>query len=166
VSELDRFGGGGADHLVMCGGVFDALSFQVGGDGVQDRQQLGTVSGTVQEGGSEVAGHRSVGCVLWYCSRWGGSEIPEHVVHFLSIDGGVIPANAVASLNQVATDLPIGHAAHELLPWSLNACLSVGHTCLSGVVEKLIVSDPQGSIPGFVVCPTVVGSGAHRCRLN
>jgi hypothetical protein len=75
VSELDRFGGGGADHLVMCGGVFNALGFQVGGDGVQDRQQLGTVSGTVQESGSEVAGHRSVGCVFFGIVADGGQPL-------------------------------------------------------------------------------------------
>jgi len=92
-----------------------------------------------------------------------GSEIPEHVVHFLGVDRGVIPANAVASLNQVATDLPVSHAANELLPGGLNACLPVGHTCLSGVVEELIVADPEGGIPGFVVCPTVVGGEGGGC---
>ena len=32
----------------------------------------------------------------------------------------------------------------------------------SGVVQELIVTHPQGSVPGFVVCPTVVGCvGSH-----
>jgi len=56
-SELDRFGSRCADRLVMGGGVFDALSLQVGGDRLQDLQHLIAVSGAVQEGGCQVAGH-------------------------------------------------------------------------------------------------------------
>jgi len=55
----------------------------------------------------------------------------------------------------VATDLPFGHAADELGPGVLRS--SERHTRLSGVVEELIVLNPEGSVPGFVVCPTVVG---------
>ena len=57
MSELDRFGGRGADHLVMCGAILNALGFQVAGDRVQDLQELGAIGGTVQEGGCQVAGH-------------------------------------------------------------------------------------------------------------
>jgi len=63
----------------------------------------------------------------------------------------------------VASDLPISHAAHELLPRGLVIRAEL-HTRLSGVVEEFIVADPEGGIPGLVVCPTVVGgvgSGAH-----
>ena len=64
-SEGDRVSGGGADFGKVCGTLFNALSFQIGGDGVQDRQELGTVSGTVEQGEGEVAGHgRIVVCGL------------------------------------------------------------------------------------------------------
>jgi len=56
----------------------------------------------------------------------------------------------------VASDVPVHHAAHELLPWGLRVTAE-GHTRLSGIVEELVVLNPEGSVPGFVVCPTVVG---------
>ena len=39
---------------------------------------------------------------------------------------------------------------------------AVLNTCLGSVVQKLIIADPEGSIPGLVVCPTVVGVAGHR----
>ena len=38
---------------------------------------------------------------------------------------------------------------------------AVCDTRLSGVVEELIVADPQGSVPGLIVGPTVVGGVGH-----
>ena len=73
-SEGDGGRGRGIDFGKVLGALLNALSFQVGGDGVQDRQQLGTVSGTVQESGSEVAGHRSVGCVFFGIVADGGDQ--------------------------------------------------------------------------------------------
>lgn len=89
---------------------------------------------------------------------WGAmpSQFPDHFVHLIGIDGGVIPAHAVASLDEVASDLPVSHAPHELLPGGLKT-LPVGHTCLCRVVQKLIVLNPEGSVPGLVICPTVHG---------
>ena len=84
------------------------------------------------------------------------SEIGHHVQHLSGINGSIIPAHPIAGLHKVATDLPFGHAAHELLPGGLPGGTEL-NTCLGSVVEKLIVADPQGSVPGFVVCPTVVG---------
>ena len=49
------------------------------------------------------------------------SEFPDHFVHLSGIDGGVIPANAVASGDQVATDLTVSHAANELVPGGLQS---------------------------------------------
>jgi len=99
------------------------------------------------------------GCRWWYCitGRGDPSQFPDHLLHLLGIDGRVIPAHTVTRGFQMATDLPVSHAAHELLPGSLNAHLTVGHTCLSSVVEKLIVADPEGSVPGFEVGVTVHG---------
>ena len=84
------------------------------------------------------------------------SEFPQHLVHLVGVDGGVIPTHTVTSGDQMTTDLPVSHAANELVPWCLQT-LAVGDARLSGVVEKLIVADPEGSVPGFVVCPTVHG---------
>jgi len=62
----------------------------------------------------------------------------------------------------MATDLPVSHAADELIPGGLVIRAELD-TRLSGVVEELIVANPEGSIPGLVGCPTVVrgegGSG-------
>ena len=163
-SEGDGVSGGGADFGKVCGALLNALSFQIGGDAIQDRQELGAIGGTVQEGSGEVAGHgRIVGCGLK--GKGGGSEVRHHLLHLSGIDGRVIPANTVASGNQMASDLSVHHAADELLPGGLPWGTEL-NTCLCGVVEEFVVADPQGGIPGFVVCPTVVGSGAHRCRLN
>ena len=92
-------------------------------------------------------------------------EIVHHGDDLPSIDGGMIPGDAVTSLSKVATDLSVHHTADELFPRVL-IIATVGHTRSCGVVEELIILDPEGSIPGFVVCPTVVGSGAHRCCVN
>jgi len=56
-SRTNRVGGGGADFGKVLGTLLNALGFQIGGDRFQDCQQLGSVSGTVQEGGCQVAGH-------------------------------------------------------------------------------------------------------------
>ena len=84
------------------------------------------------------------------------SQFPEHLVHLVCINGGVVPCHPITSGTQVATDLPVHHAADELLPGGLNA-RAVGHTCLGGVVEEFIVADPEGSVPGLVVGVTVHG---------
>ena len=88
------------------------------------------------------------------------SQVPEHFVHLVCINGGVIPADTITSLDEVTTDLPVSHASDELIPRGLQT-FAEGHTRLSGVVEELIVADPQGGVPGFPVCPTVHGA----CRL-
>ena len=72
------------------------------------------------------------------------SQFLEKRTHCAGVDGVIVPPHAVARGNQVATDLP------EL------------NTRQSGVVQELIVLDPEGGVPGFVVGVTVVGCGAHR----
>ena len=84
-----------------------------------------------------------------------GSEVKHQVQHFGGIDGGVIPCHTVARGTQVATDLPFHHAALKLGPGVLP--LSELNARLGGVVQELIVLHPEGSVPGFVVCPTVHG---------
>jgi hypothetical protein len=82
------------------------------------------------------------------------SEIDHHGVHLVCIDGDAIPCHAVRGAAKVATDHAVHHAAHELIPRGL-AVATVLNTRLGGIVEELIVANPQGSIPGLVGCPTV-----------
>jgi hypothetical protein len=88
------------------------------------------------------------------------SEIGHHLHHGGGIDGGVVPLDAIGSLPQHPPDLTVGHTTDEFLPGGLIGA-AVLNTCLSGVVKELIVSDPEGSVPGLVVCPTVVGVAGH-----
>jgi len=70
-SEGDGVSSRGIDFGKVLGTLLNALGFHIGGDGVQDCQELGAIGGTVQEGGSEVAGHgRMLVCGL---ERKGGS---------------------------------------------------------------------------------------------
>jgi len=85
-----------------------------------------------------------------------GSEIDHEGVHLHVADLVVIPCHTVGGLPDVAPDVPMRHAAHELLPRGL-VVTAEGHARLSGIVEELVVLNPEGSVPGFVVCPTVVG---------
>ena len=94
------------------------------------------------------------------------SEIRHHLHHLSGVDCGVIPANAVACLLKVATDHAVSHAADELIPRGV-AFVAELHACLGSVVQKFVVPDPQGSVPGFIVCPTVVrgvGCSGHEVR--
>ena len=81
------------------------------------------------------------------------SEIRHHLRHLSGIDGGVIPPHAVARLTDEPTNNTVRHASHELDPGALT--LSKFNAGTGGVVEELIVADPKGSIPGFVVCESV-----------
>ena len=78
------------------------------------------------------------------------SEVGEEFSHLIGIDSGVIPGNPITRSTQHPTDLTLGHAANKLIPWGLGAVAEL-NASLSGVVEKLIVADPESSIPGFVV---------------
>jgi len=56
----------------------------------------------------------------------------------------------------VTPNVPMHHAPLELLPWGL-VSTAEGHARFGGIVEELVVLNPEGSVPGLVVCPTVVG---------
>jgi len=96
--------------------------------------------------------------------RVGGQRCPlvdtsqgdHHVHHLLGVDLIVIPRYAVGGLPEHPPDLSLHHATLELLPGGL-VVTAEGHTRLSGIVEELVVLNPEGSVPGLVVCPTVVG---------
>ena len=86
------------------------------------------------------------------------SEIDHQGDHLIGIDGRIVPCHAVTRSTQEATDHAFHHATLELIPGGL-IIAAVGHTCLGGVVEKLIVANPEGSVPGLVICVTVHRSG-------
>ena len=65
MSELDGFGSRSTDGSIVGSTVSDVGVCHVVSDRLQDRQELGAVSGTVEQGGGEVAGHgRIVVCGL------------------------------------------------------------------------------------------------------
>ena len=92
--------------------------------------------------------------------RVDSSEIGHHLHHLCLIDGRIVPTDPIGSLPQHPSDLTIGHATDEFCPWGLIGA-AVLNTCLGSVVEELIIADPKGSIPGLVICPSVVGVAGH-----
>ena len=69
----------------------------------------------------------------------------------------IIPTHVVARLLHAA----VHHASDELGVWLVVLSTELDARP-SGVVEKLIVAHPQGSVPGLIVGPTVVGCvGSH-----
>ena len=124
--------------------------------------------GTVREAGCLGENHRVRLVDLFIVDGRGGIacplcaslEIDHHLHHLAVVDAGRIPFDAIGGLTQHPPNLPLSHATDELLPWGLIVA-AVLNTRLSGIVQKLIVADPEGGIPGFVVGPTVVGVGGH-----
>jgi hypothetical protein len=96
-----------------------------------------------------------------------GSEIAHHLQDLAVVDAGAVPLHAVRGLPDVASDHALGHAAYKLLPRGLIVATEL-HTRLSGIVEELIVLNPESDVPGFVVGPTVeIKSGVgHVVCLN
>ena len=82
-------------------------------------------------------------------------EFCHHLVHLVGVDLRIVPCHAVISLAEHPTDLSVSHAANELRPWGLT--FGILNASDGGIVEELVVADPQRSVPSFVVCPTVVG---------
>ena len=83
-------------------------------------------------------------------------EVLKEGAHRAGVDGIIVPTHPVASGDQVATDLPVSHATDELPPGRLTLSCEL-NTGAGGVVQKLIVLDPEGGVPGLVVGITVVG---------
>ena len=97
-----------------------------------------------------------------------GSEIDHHGIHLIGIDGARIPTHPILGLHEVATDHAVSHGTNELIPRGLIVAAEL-NTRLSGVVEEFIVANPEGSVPGFVGRPTVVGAeggSGHVVCLN
>jgi len=68
------------------------------------------------------------------------------------VDSRIIPLNPVASDGHST----VRHASDELDVWGLVFGTKLD-ACLSGVVQKLVVANPERSVPSFVVFPTVHG---------
>ena len=96
-----------------------------------------------------------------------GSEIGHHLQDLAVVDAGAVPLHAIRGLPDVASDHALGHAADELIPRGLAVATEL-YTRLGGIVEELIVLDPESDVPGFVVGPTVVGKchGSFACELR
>jgi len=68
------------------------------------------------------------------------------------VDSRIVPLNPVASGGHST----VRHASDELGVRGLVFGTKLD-TCLSGVVQKLIIANPKRSVPSFVVFPTVHG---------
>ena len=108
-----------------------------------------------------------MGCSLWYEAkiRRNGdeskglghlldcpSEVCQELVHFGSVDGGVVPCHTVASGEALA----VAHAPLEGGPGRVGGFAEF-NARLSGVVEEALILNPEGGVPGLIVCPTVEG---------
>jgi len=68
------------------------------------------------------------------------------------VDSRIVPFNPVAC----GEHSTVPHASDELDVWGLVFGTKLD-TCLSGVIQKLVVTNPKRSVPSFVVFPTVHG---------
>ena len=92
------------------------------------------------------------------------SEVCHHLQDLAVVDAGAVPLDPIGRLTNVASDLPLHHATLELSPGRLIIAAEL-YTRLGGIVEELIVLNPESDIPGFVVGPTVVGKCHGSFRL-
>jgi len=84
------------------------------------------------------------------------SKILHHFFHLSGVNCFMIPCHTVASSTKEGTHASIHHAALKLAPYALTV-LSKANASASSVVKELIVCDPQRSVPGLVICPTLEG---------
>ena len=82
------------------------------------------------------------------------SEFRHHLIHFGGVDGRVGPCHVVARFGAGT----VVHAPLEDRP-GVVACLTEFHARFGGVVQEAVVRDPEGSVPGFVVCESVHAVG-------
>ena len=76
------------------------------------------------------------------------SEFVQHLLHLVVVDGGVVVGETVARLRDTMEHQQVD----AVLP-------GVGTT--SDAVEKLVILQPQGRIPGLPVCPSVECGVGH-----
>ena len=146
------------------GGVAQQSESHLRGDSFRESDKLNHGSDLVSAGeAGNLEDHRGSVAIGSIVARMGGKplEVCHHLNHGIGIDGRIVPLDPIGSLPQHPSDLPVGHATDEFLPWGLIGA-AVLNTCLGSVVEELIVADPKGSIPGLVICPTVVGVAGHE----
>lgn len=84
------------------------------------------------------------------------SKLSHQLIHLVGADVRVIPWDTVSGLPEHAPNLSLHLAAHKLIPWGF-VVAAVFNASLGSVVKPLIVADPQGGVPRFVVRPAVIG---------
>ena len=75
-----------------------------------------------------------------------GAEVFEHLVHLIGVDLGVHPAHTVRG--------DLREFKFETRDQGIVTTVTID---ASGAIDCLLVLDPEGDIPGLVVCPTVEG---------
>ena len=68
----------------------------------------------------------------------------EHLIHLIGVDSGIHPTDAIR-----------GHLPEGCLKGRDKMIVTAVTLDASETVHRLIVVDPQGHVPGLVVCPTV-----------
>ena len=99
------------------------------------------------------------GCLCCvYCTRSG--EFCQHLVHLVSVDPSIHPTDTIRGhLPEVVLQGRDEVVEADLLP-EASCLLNVGD---GESVHALIVADPEGGIPGLVVCPTVHDAVSFVC---
>ena len=85
------------------------------------------------------------------------SEIVHHLCDFTRIDGRIIPLYTIGRFSAAALIEEFYQILVHFAKLSKTLCL---------IVETFIVANPQGDIPRFVVCPSLVSCVGHGVGLN
>ena len=108
-----------------------------------------------------------MGCSLWYEAkiRRNGdegkrtnhlldcpSEVCHHLQHLSGVDGSIVPCHTVVGGEALA----VAHAPLERCPRGVGGFAEF-NARLSSVVQKAVVLNPEGGIPGLIGCPAVEG---------
>ena len=75
-----------------------------------------------------------------------GTEVFEHLIHLIGVDLGIHPPHTVRG--------DLGEFQFETRDQGIVTTVPID---ASSAVDCLLVLDPEGDIPGLVVCPTVEG---------
>ena len=87
--------------------------------------------------------------------------IKHHLIDLIMIDQFIIPGYTI-----IGGELfYIVHVSDELLVGSFISGIVILYTCNSSVIQERLILNPQGYIPGFIICPTIIGLGLGCCGL-
>ena len=105
-------------------------------------------------------------CVVCIIGTEGGDALPpvdsshfvQHLIHLVCVDPSIHPTDAILShLPEVVFEGRDQGIIGDPLP-EASCLLNVGK---GDTVHRFVVVDPQGGIPGLVVCPTVERGAGH-----